>query len=245
MSREQASGSPIALALTLVLACAGDDTGSTATEVETTDMTASGSASDTGSSAAKCIESTTVLAVDATSALDFSAAEFLADKVGQRTTTLIFPDDPASLSDLYRGKSFALEVDLRHDGGEVRWIDSVRDPEAVGGTDGEEPCEPRLEIDLALDLVTPEGPLDEHRQATMWATAVKRGIVELELAPPGIMGDLDPATLYSDPEWMVEGVNFTGIWDGTDAGGALWVSGVFFGGPGLFRLADWGDVIEL
>ncbi|MBK9757013.1 MAG: hypothetical protein IPO88_26670 [Nannocystis sp.] len=235
----------------------------TATDTATSDeptgtASNSSSADDTGATTGEtglpnnpCIDTPTVLAVDEPSPLGFSAAELLAGKLGQRSTTLTFAGEPTTLSDDLKNKQLPLTLDLRHEGGEVRFIDAEPNPDYddsgnESGLGGE--CTDRLEVDVEIDFVTAAKEFDEHRQATLTATTVERADLRLELAPPGLMGSLDPTTVYSDPAWVLTALELDGIWQGSAAGGSV-LNEVHVGGDngtvGFGPLAAWGDPIGL
>jgi hypothetical protein len=213
----------------------GDDTGSTG---------------PTGESNQPCIDTPTVLAVDESSPLGFSAAQLLEGKLGKRSTTLTFASDPTVLSDDLKNKQLPLEVELRHDGGEVRFIDSSENPDYddSGNESGFIDCTDRLEIDVEVDFVTAAKEFDEHRKGTLTATTVDRADLDVALSPPGLEGSLDPAAVYTDPEWVITKIDLGGTWQGTSAGGSV-LNEVLVGGDGGFAgygpIAGWGDAIDL
>lgn len=269
----------LSLSLSVLVACTvqkGDDTdnisgstdgtGDTTTTGSTGDST-TGDSSSGGSTSANptsstgnatggqdggsyCLDTPTVLAPGDATPLGVSAEQLLADKLGARATTLTFADEPLSLSDAWKGKQLPLTVELRYEGGEVRWIDSEPNPDwDDSGNDSGFPgeCIDRLEIDVALDFVTEGGEFDEHPAATLSATTPDRAELLADLLPPGLAGSFDPAALYGDPEWMVNKVQVAGTWQGTLAGGSL-LNEVKVGGDGGFvgygGVASWGDAID-
>jgi hypothetical protein len=194
-----------------------------------------------------CIDTPTVLAADEASPLGFSGAALLADKLGERETSLTFFNEPTTLSDQWKSKVLPLTVALRHEGGEIRFIDSEVNPDYddSGNESGFDECTDRIEVDVKFDFVTEAGEFDEHRDAVLIATTVERADLRAELMPPGIMGSLDPAGLYSDPEWVVESVQIGAIWQGELAGGSL-LNQVQIGegegaSVGFGSIAEWGD----
>ncbi len=204
----------------------------------------------TGEANQPCIDTPTILTLDESSALGFSAAELLAGKLGKRSTTLTFAGEPTVLSDDLKNKQLPLEVELRHNGGEVRLIDASPNPDYddSGNESGFVECSDRLEVDIEIDFVTAAKEFDEHRKGTLTATTVDRADLRVELAPPGLEGSLDPATVYSDPEWVVTAIELGGTWQGTSAGGSV-LHEVLVGGndgfAGFGPLASWGDPIDL
>jgi hypothetical protein len=203
----------------------------------------------TGESNQPCIDTPTILSLDESSALGFSAAQLLADKLGKRSTTLTFAGEPTVLSDDLKNKQLPLEVELRHNGGEVRLIDASPNPDFddSGNDSGFVECSDRLEVDIEIDFVTAAKEFDERRKGTLTATTVDRADLRVELAPPGLEGNLDPATVYSDPEWVVTAIELSGTWQGTSAGGSV-LHEVLVGGDdgfaGFGPLASWGDPID-
>lgn len=197
-----------------------------------------------------CIDTPTVLAVDESSPLGFSAAQLLADKLGKRTTTLTFAGEPTVLSDDLKNKQLPLEVELRHGGGEVRFIDSSENPDYddSGNESGFIDCTDRLEIDVEVDFVTEAKEFDEHRKGILTATTVERADLSVALSPPGLEGSFDPAAVYTDPEWAITKIDLGGTWQGTSAGGSV-LNEVLVGGDGGFAgygpIASWGDAIDL
>ncbi len=174
-----------------------------------------------------CIDTPTVLAGDEASPLGFSGEELLVGKLGPRLTTLAFASEPTTLSDDIKGLILPLTVELRHEGGEIRFIDSEVNPDYddsgnESGFPGE--CTDRLEIDVELDFVTDGGNFDEHREAVLVATSVERATLQVELLPPGLEGSFDPAAIYNpaeDPPWIVTSIQIGATWDGALAGGTL------------------------
>lgn len=212
------------------------------------DDPSSGTTEPTGESNDPCIDTPTVLTLDESSALGFSAAQLLDGKLGKRSTTLTFAGEPTVLSDDLKNKQLPLEVELRHDGGEVRFIDSSENPDYddSGNESGFIDCSDRLEVDVAIDFVTKDKEFDEHRTGILVATTVERATLLLDLAP--LQGSFDPATAYSDPEWVITQIDLAGTWQGTMAGGSV-LNEVLVGGDGGFAgygpLAGWGDAIDL
>jgi len=209
-----------------------------------------GTTEPTGESNNPCIDTPTVLAVDEASALGFSAAQLLDGKLGMRTATLTFAGEPTSLSDDLKNKQLPLAVELRHNGGEVRFIDSSENPDYddSGNESGFIDCSDRLEVDVEFDFVTEAKEFDEHRNGILIATTVERAQLDVELAPPGLTGSFDPATAYSDPEWVLTKLNLSATWQGALAGGSV-LNEVLVGGADGFAgygpLASWGDPIDL
>jgi hypothetical protein len=140
----------------------------------------------TGESNQPCIDTPTILSLDESSALGFSAAQLLADKLGKRSTTLTFAGEPTVLSDDLKNKQLPLEVELRHNGGEVRLIDASPNPDFddSGNDSGFVECSDRLEVDIEIDFVTAAKEFDERRKGTLTATTVDRADLRVELAPP-------------------------------------------------------------
>lgn len=197
-----------------------------------------------------CIDTPTVLAVDESSPLGFSAAQLLQDKLGKRSSTLIFAPDPTVLSDDRKNKQLPLEVELRHEGGEVRFIDSSENPDYdnQGTESGLIDCTDRLEVDVEVDFVTAAKEFDEHRMGILTATTVDRAQLDVDLSPPGLEGNLDEATIYTDPEWVITRIDLGGTWQGTSAGGSV-LTEILVGGDSGFAgygpIASWGDAIDL
>lgn len=217
-------------------------------ETTSGDDPSSGTTEPTGESNDPCIDTPTVLTLDESSALGFSAAQLLDGKLGKRSTTLTFAGEPTVLSDDLKNKQLPLEVELRHDGGEVRFIDSSENPDYddSGNESGFIDCSDRLEVDVAIDFVTKDKEFDEHRTGILVATTVERADLLLDLAP--LQGSFDPATAYSDPEWVITQIDLAGTWQGTMAGGSV-LNEVLVGGDDGFAgygpLAGWGDAIDL
>lgn len=209
-----------------------------------------GTTEPTGEGNDPCIDTPTVLAVDEASALGFSAAQLLEGKLGMRTATLTFAGEPTTLSEDLKNKQLPLAVDLRHNGGEVRFIDSSPNPDYddSGNESGFIDCTDRLEVDVEFDFVTEAKEFDEHREGVLVATTVDRAQLDVELAPPGLEGSFDPATAYADPEWVVTRLNLSATWQGALAGGSV-LNEVLVGGADGFAgygpLAGWGDPIDL
>lgn len=196
-----------------------------------------------------CIDTPQVLAVDAASPLGFSAAEALEGKLGPRSSTLLFASEPTTLNDDIKGLMLPLTVELRHEGGEVRFIDSELNPEYEAGEEGfPQDCTDRLEIDVKFDFVTEAGEFNEHRDGVLTLTAVTRADLRVELLPPGVAGTFDPAAIYNpaeDPQWVVNSLEIGAIWDGELAGGNL-LNEVQIGDGddgivGFGPIAGWGD----
>ncbi len=197
-----------------------------------------------------CIDTPTVLAGDEASALGFSGDELLAGKLGEKTAMLLFASEPTTLNDDIKGLSLPLTFTLRHEGGEIRFIDSEVNPDYddsgnESGFPGE--CTDRIEVDVLIDFVTDGGEFDEHREAVLTATTVERADVQVKLLPPGLMGSFDPATIYNpaeDPAWVVTQIQIGAFWDGALSGGSL-LNEVIVGGDdgfaGFGPIASWGD----
>jgi hypothetical protein len=197
-----------------------------------------------------CVDTPTVLAFDAETPLGVSAEAFLADKLGPRSTTLTFLEEPLSLSDAWRGEQLPLTVELRYAGGEVRWIDSELNPDFdptgnEGGFPGE--CEDRLEIEVGFDFVTEGLEFDEHHDAVLHVRSADEAQLRVDLLPPGISGSFDPAALYGDPEWEVRALDVGARFQGAAVGGSL-LNEVLVGGDdgfvGFGAVAWWGDEIQ-
>ena len=216
---------PCMLLLFAAAGCPGGDDGTGSSAGSSTGDTSGASTTDAGSGTTMfdptasasdgppmCVETPTVLALDEPSPLGFSAAELLAGKLGPRATALVF-DDFDGIAVAYRGQTLALDVELRHAGGEVRWIDVVTDSE------GGPACVDRIEVDVELDFMTEDGAFAESRAAVLVASTVDAATLEVLL--PDLMGSLDPATLYENG-WAVTGLLLTGTWSQELAGGKLW-----------------------
>lgn len=239
-------------------------TGSTAGEPTSTGSTSTGSTSTgstgtsgddtgTGEGNAPCIDTPTVLAIDQQSIGGFSGEQLLAGKLGVRMTMLQFGDEPTSLAEAWKGKTLALTVALRHEGGEVRWIDSEPDPEYQNpGTEGGPgvDCTDRLEVDVELDFVSEGKEFDEHPGAVLTATAVELAELQAQVLPPGLQGSLDLTTIYApgDPATTITSMWIFGRWVGDQAGGSV-MHEINVGGDegfaGFGPLADWGDGLGL
>lgn len=208
----------------------------------------SGTTEPAGESTKPCIDTPTVLGLDDASVLGFSAAQLLDGKLGKRSTTLTFASEPTTLSDDLKNKQLPLEVELRFEDGEVRFIDSSENPDYDnhGNESGFPECIDRLEIEVAIDFVTAGKEFDERRAGILVATTVERAELLLELSP--LQGSFDPATAYSDPDWAVTQLDLAGTWQGTSAGGSV-LNELLVGGDGGFLgygpLAGWGDAIDL
>lgn len=200
-----------------------------------------------------CVDTPTVLGGDEASALGFSGEELLVGKLGPRSTTLSFSSEPTTLNDDIKGLMLPLTVELRHEGGEIRFIDSEVNPDYDdSGNDSGFPgeCVDRLEIDVELDFVSAGGEFDEHREAVLVAFSVERATARVELLPPGLEGSFDPAGIYDpaeDPPWIVTSIEIGATWDGTLAGGTL-LNEVRIGEGddgivGFGPIAGWGDEI--
>lgn len=189
-----------------------------------------------------CLEVETVLALDEAGPGGFSAEEVLAGKLGPRETTLQFADEPLSLSEQWKSKSLPLTVELRYEGGQIRWIDSEVNPDYEDMDEGGlfEDCEDRLLVDVEYDFVTERGEFAEHRAATLEAFGVASASLQIELTPD-VMGSFDHTTLYSDPEWVSTAVHVGAFWEGMLAGGELLNEAEFLGGIGFGTIAAWGD----
>jgi len=239
----------------LTEATTGPTTGPGTSTSATTDTTGAddttGGETGTGESNEPCIDTPTVLVLDEVSMGGFSGAQLLADKVGVRMTTLAIANEPTSLSPDWKGKQLPLTVELRHEGGEVRWIDSEANPDwdDSGNEGGFTECTDRMEIDVKLDFVTEAKEFDERRDAVLIATAVERADVQAQLLPPGLMGSLDVSTLYTpeEPATTVTGMSVFGTWQGAEAGGNV-MHEVNIGGDegfaGFGPLGGWGDPIQ-
>ncbi|WP_143141042.1 hypothetical protein [Nannocystis exedens] len=196
-----------------------------------------------------CIDTPSVLAVDAETPLGISAQAFLADKLGPRSTLLTFSEEPLSLSDAWRGVTLPLTVELRYEAGEVRWIDSEINPE-FGGEGIPSECADRLEIDVGFDFVTEGLEFDEHRDGVLQVFDAESAQLRVELLPPGLNGSLDPASLYKDedPQWVVTGIEIGAILQGAALGGELLnevkVGDDESGSVGFGNVASWGDPID-
>ena len=227
----------------------------TGTGTATTDTTGAddttGGETGTGEGNAPCIDTPTVLVLGEVSMGGFSGEQVLADKVGVRMTTLAIANEPTSLSPDWKGKQLPLIVELRHEGGEIRWIDSEVNPDwdDSGNESGFTECTDRMEIDVKLDFVTEAKEFDERRDAVLIATTVDRADVQAELLPPGLMGSLDVTTLYTpeEPVTTVTGMSVFGVWQGTEAGGNV-MHEINIGGDdgfvGFGPLGGWGDPIQ-
>ncbi|MCY0989553.1 hypothetical protein OV203_20620 [Nannocystis sp. ILAH1] len=198
---------------------------------------------------APCIDTPTVIAVDADTPLGNTAQGLLADKLGPRSTLLTFAEEPLSLADAWRGVTLPLSVELRYEGGEIRWIESEINPEFGGeGFPGE--CLDRLEVDVGFDFVTEGLEFDEHRDGVLQFVDAESASLRVELLPPGLNGSLDPATLYKDeePQWVVTGIEIGATFQGAALGGSL-LNEVHVGDDesgfvGFGNVGWWGDPIE-
>lgn len=233
----------------------GTATSGTSGTSGTTDTTGAdattGGETGTGEGNQPCIDTPTMLALGEVSMGGFSGEQLLADKLGVRMTTLAIANEPTSLSPDWKGKQLPLIVELRHEGGEVRWIDSEANPDwdDSGNGGGFTECTDRMEIDVKLDFVTEAKEFDERRDAVLIATAVDRADVQAQLLPPGLMGSLDVTTLYTpeEPVTTVTAMWVFGTWQGTEAGGNV-MHEVNIGGDdgfaGFGPLGGWGDPIQ-
>jgi len=217
---------------------------------DTGDETTAGETGETNGNV-PCIDTPQVLAGDESSPLGFSGDELLAGKLGARSTTLLFASEPTTLHDDIKGLSLPLMVELRHEGGEIRFIDSEVNPDYddsgnESGFPGE--CTDRIEVDVLIDFVTDGGEFDEHREAVLTATSVERADLQVELLPPGLMGSFDAGAIYNpaeDPPWVVNQILIGAIFDGALASGSL-LNEVQVGDDengivGFGPIAGWGD----
>lgn len=198
----------------------------------------------------QCVDTPTVLAGDESSPLGFSGEELLLGKLGVRATTLKFAGEPTTLRDEIRGLELPLSVELRHEAGEIRWVDSEPNPnyDNQGNESGLQECTDRLEIDVKLDFVTAEGELDEHVDAVLVATEVETATLQVEVEQ--LAGSLDLTQIYkadADPQWQITRVYLGGTWKGELAGGSVMhevlVGDDEDGFAGFGPLAFWGDEI--
>jgi hypothetical protein len=194
-----------------------------------------------------CIEIVTTLELAEQSPGGFSAEQLLADKLGPRASTLLFSKDPTTLSEQWKEKPFPVTVELRHEGGKIEWIDSEVNPEYEDEDEGIGPleeCNDRLRIEAELDFVTEGGEFDEHRTIVLFADSVELARGQVDIFEPPVDGTFDVTTLYSDPEWVSNGLFIGATWQGDKAGGEL-LSAVVVGGDGGFAgfgtVATWGD----
>ena len=175
----------------------------------------------------------------------------LANKLGPRTSTLKFGVDPTTLNEELKGLELPLTVELRHEGGEIRYIDSAPNPDYDDSGNEGFPfeCISRMEIDVKFDFVTDGGEFDEHRDGVLVASQLTQAPLRVELVPPGVMGAVDPGNIYDpaeDPPWIVSSVQIGASWDGELAGGSLLnevrIGDGEDGSVGFGSIANWGDV---
>jgi hypothetical protein len=227
---------------------AGDPSGDTLIGTDTGDESTSGTTGEVDGNP-PCIDTPTVLGPGDPSPFGFTGEELLADKLGERVSVLKFASEPLSLSDDIKGLELPLTFGLRHEGGEIRFIDSEPNPDFddSGNESGFQECLDRVEVDVLFDFVTDGGELDEHRPGVLVAESVERASLRVELLPPGLMGSLDPTALYDpaeDPPWVVTGIEIGATFDAELAGGSL-LNEVNVGGDdgfaGFGSIAGFGD----
>jgi hypothetical protein len=194
-----------------------------------------------------CIEVSAPLAFDEPSPGGFSAAELLADKLGPRTSTLKFADEPLTLSDAWKGEELPFTIELVYMGGPVEWIDSEFNPEYEGFGDGPGvECDDRMNVGVQVVFSTEQGEFDEDRPAVLEALTVERATTSVDLFETPPAGSFDVTTLYGDPEWVSVDLDLAGTWEGALAGGNLF-NEVQVGGDdgfiGAGTIAWWGDEI--
>ncbi len=162
---------------------------------------------DEGASA-YCEETRTAVALDEQTALGFSAQEVIDALVFAHETDLDYAD----------GTIAALTLDLIHDGGEARYVDSVAVyPEGDEEMDlGAILCEAYVEIDVTVDFVTDDGVFDESWELPLQATAADAASFGLsDLTPDDFTGSYD--FLAFDPADFDEVT--TSVWAAFDMGG--------------------------
>lgn len=193
-----------------------------------TGVESTGETGDTGeeTSDEACLETVTVIDANVSEPLGFTSTELLANKLGKRETTLKFSEDPTTMREELKGLALPLTVEVRHEGGEVRLVQSTVNPDYDdSGFEGAPfDCVDRMEIDVKFDFVTDGGEFDEHHDAVLVASQITQASLRVPLLPPGVMGTFDPANVYdpaADPPWVVTGLEVGAAWDGDLAGGTL------------------------
>jgi hypothetical protein len=160
-------------------------------------------------SGAYCEETTTVVTLDEQTVLGFSAQQVL-DNLGGIQTAILEYDEG--------GGTTGLAIELLHDGGEARYVESV----AVYPDNGNEMdlsailCEARVDIDITATFVTDDGVFAESWELPLAATAEDAASFSLsDLQPADFQGSYD--FMGFDPAEYDE--VHTSVWAAFDMGG--------------------------
>lgn len=165
----------------------------------------------TADEGAYCEDTATVLAMDEVSELGFSGNDVLDNLEGERSTVMRY---------LESGTDTGLTMDVRYDGGEVRFVESVAvypDHDGIGNTmEAAIDCQDRLEIDVAVTFASGDGVFDEDWDVALRSTDPSAGDFDLaDLDPTDFSGTYD-FIAFDPAEW--DDV-WTSVHAGIDAGG--------------------------
>ncbi|MDP7112667.1 MAG: hypothetical protein QGH45_11925 [Myxococcota bacterium] len=160
-------------------------------------------------SGAYCEETATVVSLDEETVLGFSPQQVLETLGGTHSVTLEYGED---------GDSAGLTIELLHDGGEARYVESV----AVYPDSGQEmdtaavQCESRVDIDITTTFATDDGVFAESWELPLAATAGDAASFSLsDLQPADFQGSYD--FMAFDPAEYDE--VHTSVWAAFDMGG--------------------------
>ena len=134
-----------------------------------------------------CLDEPTVVDVDALTDLGFSAADVLAFAEGSHEETLTW-NEPFNATIAPETGEQSITVTVTRGDGEVRWVDSVPDPDFH--LEIATNCTGRLEIDVTVELQSSGGALDESLDVTLTARSELLASAFLRPDPDALGGAL-------------------------------------------------------
>ncbi len=193
-----------------------------------------------------CLETETVLTgPDEVSPLGFPAADLIALSNGW-SLDFVWSTDIGSLEIVPAGTTTQLDLGLSYAGGEIRFIQSMDNPDLDIEIDPD--CSDRLEIDMELQFTTADGRFGEQLEITTVASSASQLSFEHYTEPDGFTGTFsDDEVTIPEGNSMVERFALLGEFAaGEEPTGGLWIeysAGMGEGGFLAFGLiAGWPDL---
>ena len=159
-----------------------------------------------------CDDTVTVLGVDDVGTLGFSGQDMLALAEGTHDETFVWTRT---------AESSALSLVVRHDGGEVRQVESEAVyPEGTTVDIGIE-CPDRIEVDVAVTFETADGAFAEAWDLALVAVSAGTVAMDVVLDPDALGGSYDMNADITDPDWDDRGLWASGRFETARSSGEI------------------------